>query len=267
MTRKAERLRQSDVTFWGIVALACGGIAVVSANVAAFVPAGVMGGLHASRAAGGTVNQMRAQLADLDQETALLRQEARRLQARLTLAEQGRGEMTRRVGALEETVPLLAEAMVPAGAVDRSLMTSSIGDGATSIEAEGGTASVRYAPLLSGQPAELWSDQPLPEAIDVAALADDPSPSAEAPRVHAVALGGPVTAETAPAALAALDARVGALLLGLEPLLPPPDEAGEIRLVFGPIADTGLAGGLCEHMLRVGIDCATADFEGEALAD
>ena len=81
-------------------------IAVLGANVSAFIPDGVLGGLHASRLSGANLNQLRGQVAALETETARLRQENSVLLQRFVLNEQASGEVTRRVGALELTVPL-----------------------------------------------------------------------------------------------------------------------------------------------------------------
>jgi hypothetical protein len=50
LARTADQFRRTDVTFWGLVAVAAAGLALVSANVSALLPASLFSGLHGSRA-------------------------------------------------------------------------------------------------------------------------------------------------------------------------------------------------------------------------
>ena len=160
------------MTLWGIVALVCWGGAVLSANLSALVPASVLGALHASRLEGGTINQLRSQVADLEQEAQRMRRENNVLLQRFTMAEQASGEVTRRVGALEVTVPQLLDRVASAPQIDRS-MTGSIGEGEIlSFEAEGGSVSVQQKPLVPAQ--QGLRDAAGPQAP--AASAADPAP-------------------------------------------------------------------------------------------
>src|SRR5688572_30116344 len=111
LAKPVEHFRASDITFWGVFALVTWAVAVLGANVSAFIPNGVFGGLHASRLDGASFNQLRGQVADLETETAQLRQENAVLMQRLALNEQSGGEVTRRVGALELTVPQILDAL------------------------------------------------------------------------------------------------------------------------------------------------------------
>ena len=63
MARPVEHFRASDITVWGVFALVTWAIAVLGANVSAFIPDGVLGGLHASRLSGANLNQLRGQVA------------------------------------------------------------------------------------------------------------------------------------------------------------------------------------------------------------
>ena len=64
MLQAADQFRPSDVTFWGVIALVCGAVAVLSANVSAVMPEGVLAGLHSTRIEGANMSQVRAQLTD-----------------------------------------------------------------------------------------------------------------------------------------------------------------------------------------------------------
>ena len=66
-----------------MVALACGGLAVFGANVAALLPNSVLGGLHQPRLAGtASIESLRSQVASLRDETVLLRRETMLLTSR-----------------------------------------------------------------------------------------------------------------------------------------------------------------------------------------
>ncbi len=244
------------MTLWGIVALVCWGIAVLSANLSALVPANVLGALHASRLEGGTINQLRSQVAELEQEAQRMRRENNVLLQRFVMAEQASGEVTRRVGALEITVPQLFDRVAIGPQIDQS-MTGSIGAGEVlSFEAEGGSVSVQQKPLVPVQ-------QGLREPPGL--QAEQPAVSIADPDAFGLALGFPVEPGDAEAQWQSLTAKVGTLLIGMAPLLSPVDGSTGRQIVAGPLRSRSEAEELCGRMDRVGIPCAPTSYTGEGL--
>jgi hypothetical protein len=244
----ADRFRASDVTLWGVIALFCWGAAVLSANLSGLLPPGVLAGLHSSRLDGGTVSQLRSQVATLAEESVRLRRETRILLQQFVRAEQASGEVTRRIGALEISVPQLIE-QLPRG-IDNS-PTASIGGETMLVSATGGSVAVTQKPLLPGPP-------PI--------LPDAATPPTEDAEAFGVALGRPVPAGDAAAQWSEVSSRVGPLLLGLAPLLQPSDDSGARRIVAGPVQSVSEAASLCTRLDLVGITCEAVPFIGEPLA-
>jgi hypothetical protein len=220
------------------------------------VPSGVLGALHASRLDGGTINQLRSQVAEIEMESQRMRRESNQLLQRFSLAEQASGEVTRRVGALEITVPKLLERESTGPVLDRS-MTGSIADGKVlSFEAEGGSVSVQHRPLVQVQ-----NDQPVvPGAAESRHSSAIPNPEA-----YGLALGFPFEPGDAEAQWQGLTAKVGTLLLGLSPLLAPAEGSVGQQIVAGPLSSRSEAEELCGRMDRVGIPCEPTPFTGEVL--
>ena len=244
------------MTLWGIVALTSWGLAVLSANLSGLVPSGVLGALHASRLDGGTLNQLRSQVAEIEMESQRMRRENNLLLQRFSLAEQANGEVTRRVGALEITVPNLLERESTGPILDRS-MTGSIGDGEVlSFEAEGGSVRVQHKPLVPMQ-----DDQRVVSATAESRLASA-IPNSEA---YGLALGFPFEPGDAEAQWQGLTAKVGTLLLGLAPLLAPVEGSAAQQIVAGPLSSRSEAEELCGRMDRVGIPCEPKPFTGDVL--
>ena len=254
MARAADQFRSSDVTFWGLAALAAWGVAVLAANVSGIVPAGAFAALHASRLEGGTVNQLRAQLAELKLESDRMRRENNLLLQRFDLAEQARSEVTRRVGALEVSLPQIVERLPERIAVDGSV-TASITDGtALSFEADGGSVRVQQRPLV-----------PMRQAAPAPAVETGPASATRPAGEFGVALGFPVKAEDAEAQWQNLLANVGTLLIGLWPVTAEVEDSDGRLIVAGPIATRTEADTLCGRVSRVGIPCAPVRFEGDPL--
>ena len=230
----------------------CGALAVLSANVAAVVPAAWLSGLHASHSDGATLVQLRRELSDLTAATADLRRANAVLGQRLALAENSSGEMTKRVGALEISIPSWLEGAPREVAVDRSLVTAAIGDGEPeSIEGDGGSATVETKPLVLAAPEEqVLQEEP---AVETAA----------APETFGIALGQAVTQATAAEAWDALLSKLGPLLLGLSPLMSQGGPDGAQHLVAGPITDLSEAAALCRRLEKVSIGCLPVPYSGE----
>ena len=253
MAKAAGHFRQGDVTRWGLVAVVCGAVAVLSANVAALVPNDLLTRLHATRLDGANVSQLRSQLSGLVRETAQLRRENAVLAQRIALTETGNGNVARRVGALEISIPTLLESLPPDAAIDRSAITAGIGGGdVPTFDVDGGSVRVESKPLILAAP-----NQPMPEVLE------DSSPTD--PNQFAIALGPTVSEGSAEAQWQDLLAKLGPLLLGLEPRLSPAAEDGGRHLVAGPITALAEAAALCRRLERVSIACLPVPFEGMPL--
>lgn len=238
---------------WGIIALVCGAFAVISANASALVPEPVLAGLHTSRIDGANVAQLRAQVAMLQAESVRMRRDAAALETRFALAEEANGSVTRRVGALEVSLPKLLEAL-PAGAeIDRTNITAAIDKGPVlTYEADGGSVSI--------------SQSPMPEATRMSNVPNQPMPSVVPnPMAFGLALGPEVPVEAASEQWQDLTLKVGTLLIGLSPLVADQTNSAAKRIVAGPIPDAEQARRLCDQMARVGIDCMPVPFTGNPL--
>jgi hypothetical protein len=252
VAKAADQFRSTDVTTWGIVAIACWGIAVLAANVSGLVPTSALAGLHASRLEGGTIDQIRLQVADLQAEATRMRRENNLLLQRFDLAERARNEVTQRVGALEVSVPRIIERLPEAVPIDDSVTASILDGKALSFDAEGGSVTVAQRPLVAIQPRQ-------------AASLGDHRPAPVSPDAIGIALGFPVAAEEAEAQWQALLAKVGTLLLGLWPVLAETENGDGRLVVAGPLASQAQASELCGRMSQVGIPCELVPFVGEAL--
>lgn len=253
VAKAADQFRSSDVTVWGLVALATWTVAVLAANISGVIPSSAFAALHASRLEGGTVNQVRLQVADLQSESDRMRRENNLLLQRLALAEEARGDVARRLGALEISLPRLAERIPETAPIDNSA-TASIGGGRPmSFDAEGGTVIVEQKPLVGLQPGETFD--PLAQSA--------PPPVADG-KAFGVAVGFPVAATDAEAQWQQLLAKVGTLLIGLWPVLAE-GEGDAIQIVAGPVDTESQATELCARLDKVGIPCTPASFAGEPL--
>lgn len=259
MAKPGDQFRASDITFWGVFALVAWTIAVLGANASALVPAGVLGGLHSSRLDGASMNQLRSQVSALETETAQLRQENLVLLQRFMLSEQASGEVTRRVGALELTVPQMLDALNNRGpGIDPGTTASTTTGPVTSFDVEGGSVSYTTSPMPSVAAADVSATtQPMPEALRTVTLDSG---------AFGMALGPPIDANESEAAWRSLNDRVGTLLLGMGPLLANVEGTAGKRLVVGPIASEADARQLCGHMGKVGIACSSVPFIGTPLA-
>ncbi|SFZ82195.1 hypothetical protein SAMN02983003_0932 [Devosia enhydra] len=262
MRRLSDHIRPADVTLWGGIALGCWAAAVLAANVSALVPPSMLAGLHASRLDGGTLNQLRGQVAGLEADAARLRRETAALERRFDMTQQQAGTVTQRVGALESSIPRLLEALPKTAEIDRSALTASTdANGPQRFEAEGGSVVVRHSPLVPPAPLEMPIDgtdtQPLPAALesDDAATGD-----------LGIAIGPAVDEAGAGAEWAELEARVGALLIGLRPVLGDGEAGDGRRIIAGPVAGETEATTLCTHLEMVAVTCAPAPYVGDPIA-
>jgi hypothetical protein len=257
LAKAADQFRSSDVTIWGVVALCCWTAAVALANVSALIPANAFGALHASRLEGGTVNQLREQVAAIRSESDRMRQENNLLLQRYAMTVEAQGEVTRRVGALEISLPRLAERVPEAAAIDNSV-TASISDGtAMNFAADGGSVSVTHKPLVAIQSGV---------ATAAAMRAIEPEGEVLPDGSHfGVALGFPVAEGESDVLWQDLTAKVGMLLIGLWPVTADA-EAGDGKVIIaGPIPSETQAAELCDRLDRVGIPCEPLPFKGDPL--
>lgn len=243
-----------DVTVWGVVAMSCWAGAIFLGNVSALVPANVLAGLHASRLDGGTVGQLRSQVADIAGENDRMRRENNLLIRRLDMQQQAQGEFVRRVGALEVSLPNIVERLPENATIDNSATASIINGTALSFDVAGGSVSVEQKPLIAFQSGAR------PRPNDTAAL----QPVADGSAVG-VALGFPIEAGDGEVQWQNLLAKVGTLLIGLQPVLAEAPGSDGMVVVAGPLDTTSQAAELCGRLDNVGIPCEPTSFKGDLL--
>lgn len=249
MARSTDQFRQSDVTFWGIAAICCGGLALLSITLSALIPPNILSGLHASRLEGATLNQLRAQVASLESAAGDLKRANAALETRFAMAEDQTGDVTRRVGAIEVTIPNLIERN--GGTLVDPTTTASIGgEPGETIEVPGGSVAIDRGPLVPAQP--------MPEVAIATPRIDGDA--------YGVALGIETDAYSAPAAWVAMNAKVGTLLIGLTPVLADEADGTGKYLIAGPLPGFAQARELCAHLAPVGIPCRPVPFVGTALS-
>ena len=254
LARAADQFRASDVTFWGVVALGVWGFAVFAANVSALVPEGIFAGLHASRLEGGTVNQLRAEVANVGAETDRIRRENGLLLQRLDLAQKEQLAVTQRVGALEVSLPALLDRLPEEVPIDQSFTASITGGTPLTYEADGGTVTVEQRPLVT-----ITAGEAAPPAAAVEA------PAAADGSVYGVALGFPIEPADGEVQWQGMMAKVGTLLIGLWPVLGEVDGSDGQVVVAGPIATQSQADQLCGRLDKVGVPCRAVPFKGDPL--
>lgn len=260
LAKASEQFRQSDVTLWGLVTLVMAGLAVFGSNISMLVPQSIIGGLHQPRIAGASIETLRQQVSSLSADTLRLQRENELLMTRFALQEKAGGELVRRVGALEVTVPQMLETVPPSILVDMASQTASIGANETlTFEAEGGSVAVRQSALpqlLSATPME---DQPLPAPVmQTASIA--PTDGA-----YGIAVGAPVPPEAATALWSDLTLKLGPLLFGLTPLVLDDAAGAGSRIVLGPIPELAEATALCQRFERVSIACQPMPYAGQPM--
>lgn len=243
---------------WGIIALGIWAVAILGANLSGLIPPSVYGALHASRLEGSTINQLRSQVATLEEESARMQRENTQLLQRFAMNEEAAGAVTQRVGALEVSVPrILEQAQTQArtaAAIDTTT-TGSITSGKTlTFETEGGTVAVQQRPLLPG------SDDVKLKVVPLTAPMPLAIPDGSAP---GIALGFPVQPDTAEAQWQELLAQVGTMLVGLSPVLADQDGTDGKIIVAGPMVDRASAIELCARIDRAGVPCEPTTYAGQ----
>jgi hypothetical protein len=252
LAKISDQLRPGDATVWGVVTIAIWAVAILGANISALIPENVFAGLHTTRLSGATLNQLRAQVATLETQSTVLKEQNRQLQQRFMLIDSESGEVTRRVGALELSIPKLLEAIPADEMIDNGTVTASAGGPATTFDAEGGSVSIRTTPLNGGA----VPDQPMPDELG-GALPDS--------NAYGVALGPPFDQSEAEGVWQSLSARAGSLLEGLAPLTANMEGMSGKRMVAGPLMGEKQANALCGRFAKTGIACSVVPFIGEPL--
>lgn len=258
MAKLGEPIRASDTTFWGIFALVAWGAALVGAGASAVLPPGLLSGLHTPLVQSGNPGQLQAKVADLDARLASVKADNSALMDRVALSDQQRTDITRRLGALEATMPRVIEAVNTPARVDQSVITGDIsGTSSMVASAEGGTVAYSITPLTPNATAPAnAASQAMPSALVA------PAPNASA---FAVALGPPIITTEGPAAWRSFGDKAGTLLIGLSPLLAPLEGAPGKRLIAGPLPSEAAARELCGSFAKLGISCSSAAFIGDQL--
>ncbi|MVS98273.1 hypothetical protein [Devosia marina] len=262
MAKASEQFRQSDVTVWGVVALVCVALAVFGSNISLLVPQSIIGGLHQPRVAGASIETLRLQVSDLRDETRRLKRENELLVTRFSMQERSGNDITRRVGALETTVPQILENLPNGPSVDRANVTASIGSNQTlTFEAEGGTVAVRQSALPQASVATSVN-QPLPAPVATEQTTALAMPNENA---YGIAVGAAVPFEQTPALWSDLTLKLGPLLFGLSPLVADEANGEDKRIVVGPIEELTEARALCQRFERVSIACIPMPYSGTPL--
>ena len=257
------------MTFWGIVALVFGVIAILGSNVSTILPENLMTGLHSTRLEGGNLNNLRAQVSELQNQAIRIRTENNKLSRLLKLSEQDRGDVTRRVGAIENSLPELFVSNAEAQAIDRNAITSAVkkSDDTNIINVPGGSVAITQTPIGGVQAPEITAPE---QAVEMPpALSTNPTKRirvvSPTPLAFGIALGPEVTVQDAFVAWQDITRKVGPLLLGLGPVLSGNAGLEQQRLIAGPIDDYAQAEQLCTRMIRVGISCLPVPYAGKSL--
>lgn len=255
-----------DISHWGVAALICGAVAVMAANLSALVPAHALGGLHAPYREGGSYNQMRAQIAELEEDRNRAMSDYRALLARFNLLDDDGDEIIRRLAAVEMSLPLLIESLPLDSDIDRSLLTASITETAGEVyEVDGNKMVVRYSPLFDDVAADRPPDQPMPPALAPEIIAPVSAGPTVDTTLQGITIGGAIPGNEAKAAYSDIAAAVGMLLLGTAPLLAPAETEGEAHIVLGPLPNLSSAESLCQRIERLDFSCDPAPYEGRPL--
>jgi len=269
MAQFTDNIKHSDVSLWGVIVLICGAIAILSANLPSLISQNLSTSLHSTRYDGTSLNNLRSQVAQLQSDAMRMQNEYNRMTTMLKLAEQRRGEVTRRVGAMESSLPLLLEAIPPGVKVDSLITTAGINENKEAkIEGEGGYAMVSSSPMEGvSAPTQLETPampQSLSNKSSVIENTQDELIIGSASE-FGIALGSEIVKTDAFVTWQDIERKVGLLLLGLEPILSVSKNGEKQRLIAGPIEDYAQAEQLCTRMIRVGISCLPVTYEGVAM--
>ncbi|TDQ66278.1 hypothetical protein ATL17_0270 [Maritalea mobilis] len=302
--QELNKFTQSDMRLWGLVAIASLTTMLVFSSASLLLPQGWSNMLKETPNNLGTIAQVQSELRAMRIEFAAMKRESNVADSRLTLGEESNSFVSKRVRALEASIPILLEALPPGAQLDKSLITASINEanGEEIIRVDDDLKVARSylfetLPLAESAPPELQQELPeivanidgnevpteitnmaaLPE-IDAAAGAQtdpmttasvnamDALPSAET--IYGVILGPRIEKNKAELNWLNIKANVGTLLLGLEPkMIPVVNESDKIQLVVGPLEEENDALRLCKEIIRQGYVCEAGSFDGIPLED
>lgn len=258
MAKAADLVRTSDVARWGVIALVAWAVAVMAANVSAIIPPNLLAALHTSRLDGGTFNQLRTQLASLQQEAERMRRENNQLVQQIAMGADTTSQIGKRVGAIEVSLPKVIEQQAQLQSALRSqavdpTVTGGIGKGQVlTFEAQGGTVAVQQLPMSLGDGPGVAADESMPAPpATMAAMG--------------VALGFPIDPAAAEPSWQELLASAGSLLGSYGPVLASVDGSGRRQIVAGPLPDTRSAAALCDKLDAIAIPCEPMPFTGDPM--
>jgi hypothetical protein len=270
-----NQFEQDDVKLWGFIAVGAVTIAVVLSSLTAVLPDRILNSLRETRQNYGTISQLQAELTAIRMEFATIKREAAISGTRMTLAEESSSKFSRRVRALESSIPMMLEALPADANIDRSLITASINEanGEEIIQSDGSVKISRsdlFAPQSADAETGAKFEQALPEKVD-----DLPETQTEveaAPVIQlsstefGIKIGSPVAPDNALLAWQQLKTEVGTLLIGLDPYaLPADNDSTKTQLIAGPMRDMAEAISICAQIVRTGIACEASGFGGDKL--
>lgn len=273
MGSQLERYEQSDVNRWGLIAVGCIALAALSAGISGLIPERLAVGLQATRIEGGSLSLLRADVTGLRSRIDRVIASNDEINNRLMLTEQDQGTVTKRVGALEDSLPVLLEQLPYTGAIDRSAVTASTSNDTDRFQVEGGSIEVSTTPL--------FVDQPMPGNLETGSAQDAPSPATAAstpaqpaanmPKLtrvssngFGVSLGDPLNLPDVRTAWRQTHDQIGALLMGMMPLIIETG-GGKFKIIAGPLDNVQGAEQLCVRLVRSGVSCRPVSYSGYAL--
>jgi hypothetical protein len=238
LAQRADPFRRSDVVLWGSVAVVTSALALVAANLAAFVPEDALAVLHNSRAVTAQAGELTAKLAALDlsksklAELSDLQQQVQASQQQLTAARQHVAAVEDRLEKAQQQASRTADALgVRLAALERAVAANgtqlsalaeaaprkvnALSFGGSDPTAITGAIDAPVAGFTGATPAAEPMEQPMPAALptveagavgpewtDVAALPAFTSPA------NPAATDGAVPDEITPAEATAADAPI-----------------------------------------------------------
>ncbi|MCF4098320.1 hypothetical protein [Maritalea mediterranea] len=304
--QELNQFKQSDMRLWGLVAIAALTTMLVFSSISLLLPKNWNHVLKETPDNMGTLAQVQSELRAMKLEFAALQRESNVADSRLTLGEESNSFVSKRVRALEASMPILLEALPPGAQLDKSLITASINEanGEEIIRLDDDIKVARSylfenLPLAQSTPPDFQQDLPeivasidgnqIPTEVtqgdnmseppsNVASGQDtDPQTTASIDSMAAlpaadisygVVLGPKIEKNKAQLNWLNIKSNVGTLLLGLEPkMIPVVNESEKIQLVVGPLQEESEATRLCKEIIRQGYVCEAAGYDGIPLED
>ena len=203
------------------------------------------------------MGQLRAQVAALQDESARAKSESTSLLQRFNMNEDSTNSITKRVGALEVSIPKLVEQQL--ASVQQPVDPTNTGsiDKPITFEVDGGTVEVRQQPLIPGSPEVTFKAVPIAGAMPVELTPDGSS--------MGIGIGFPVKEAEAEASWQEMLAQAGTMLMGLDPVLATADGTTDKLIIAGPITDKASALDLCKRLDKQGIPCQALPYAGDPL--